>query len=66
MTVNNTTNNIGSNKPYLFKPHCLPSPFEVNWLCDKTWDEPSRVTDRGAQGMALTKGRVMGEGCGGL
>ena len=34
--------------------------------CDKTQDEPLRVTDRGAGGMALTKGRVMGEGCSGL
>jgi len=44
---------------------CVP-PEMTGRLCDKTWDEPSRVTDRGAWGMALTKGRVMGEGCGGL
>jgi len=31
--------------------------------CDKTRDEPSQVTDRGARGMVLTKGRVKGEGC---
>ena len=31
--------------------------------CDKTQDEPSRVTDRGARGIVLTKGRVKGEGC---
>ena len=29
--------------------------------CDKTRDEPSRVTDRGAWGMVLTKGRVRGK-----
>jgi len=28
--------------------------------CDKTWDEPLWVTDRGAGGMMLTKGRVKG------
>jgi len=28
--------------------------------CDKMQDEPSQVADRGAQGMALTIGRVMG------
>jgi len=31
-------------------------------LCDKMQDEPSRVTDRGAGGTSLTKGRVKGEG----
>jgi len=30
--------------------------------CDKMRDEPLQVTDRGAQGMVLTIGRVKGEG----
>jgi len=31
-------------------------------ICDKTQDEPLRVTDRGAGRMTLTIGRVKGEG----
>ena len=37
----------------------LPFPLAP---CDKTQDEPLRVTDRGAWGMVLTIGRVKGEG----
>jgi len=29
-------------------------------MCDKMWDEPSQVSDRGAGGTMLTKGRVSG------
>ena len=44
----------------------VPAPLTMRgddeWECDKTWDEPLQVTDREAQGMALTIGRVKGEG----
>ena len=47
------------------KAACFKQPEEellIQTECDKMWDEPSQVSDRGAGGTTLTIGRVKGEG----